>query len=161
MKKSKIIPFVLSFMFVFGFYRTALGGFEPGGCNNLPDPNSGPFLYGEFTLAVDKVCPPGSECAHYNLHLKLWREKGGNKVEEHLFSSSAPPMEGSICDLRSQYIIDYYGFYPCVMEVEVPFGRNYQGVPVIYELQITNKDFCKDPPNAMISGPVTIRVVPY
>ncbi len=170
MIKKKIIPLSLLTMFVFGVYGIALGGgAEPGGCSDLPAPNAGPFLYGEFTIALDQSAAdiggsclsnsslPPLGCAHYNLTVRLWKRlKGGNLAQEELFSYAIPKGATNICEYNSGQLQVLYGFLPCLMGVGAPYG--YEGIPVIAELKINN-DSCNGGAE-IVSGSVTIRVVP-
>jgi len=173
MKRSRGFELVLIVMFILGLYGFAFGeGGEPGGScpADLPQPNSGPFVWGEFTVALDKSgCSVGysDQCANYVLHAKLRRF---GKV--HLFSYHTTGLSGiNLCDYKVSELKELYKRVPCLLDVGQAFGL--QGIPVIAELIISKRDFCKigldNPPlpgfddvpiNAMISGEVVIRVVP-
>ncbi len=167
MKRAKIISVVSILVFLFGFYGIVLGGgAEDPACNFLPDPKHGPFVKGEFTVALDKSgCSIGfpSECAHYNVHLKL---KHGHQT--HLISFSTSIENRNICSYSASEIKGLFERKPCTLGIGTIFG--YQGIPVIAEISITNVDFCSGgetlpgfpnvPLDAMIEGEIVIRVVP-
>src|SRR4030066_1865221 len=78
MKRLVVIWLALALVMIAGFYGVSLartcggGGFEGTGCepDDLLDPTSGPYVYGTFTVALDKsFCSTEySECRHYNIH---------------------------------------------------------------------------------------------
>lgn len=169
--KGKMTVLVLAIVSVLGFYGVAMGeggGPDPGACafDPWPQPTSGPFLWGEFSIALDKVAL-GEYNAHYNIHVKLARFG-----KMHLYSfPEGPPSGINICNYTAGDIKNLYKKIPCALGVEGDFGLT--GVPVIAELVITNRDFCDGPPppipgwkwpnvpeDGMISGLIVIRVVP-
>lgn len=89
MKRNMTIFSVLAAVVIFGFCTTAFGGggFEGQGCEvaNLPPPTSGPYLYGIFTVALDKsscsLYTQPDTCGHYNVQAVLFRV-----TKIHLFS---------------------------------------------------------------------------
>lgn len=91
MKRERIISLLLTLLFTLVFYGIALGdggGWElPPACQNLPEPNSGPYLKGTFTAAYDQSNPD-----RYDIHVILEKEEktfGCAKSEggvKHLFS---------------------------------------------------------------------------
>jgi hypothetical protein len=91
MKRSKMIPLVLGFVSIFGFYGIALGSADPTICFPLPSPNSGPYITGYFTATLDQEL-----FDHYNVHFVLM-----NKFKVHLFSYTYYLQGGepSLCDL--------------------------------------------------------------
>jgi hypothetical protein len=172
MKRSKMVPLVLALVSILGFYGIAFGeGGEPGpSCpQSLPPPNSGPFIFGSFTVALDKSqCGIDfPECANYVMHAQLTK-----RGTVHLFSYNTPGLSGrNLCSYTVSELKELYKRVPCLLDVGQAFGL--QGMPVIAELVILKKDFCtigadnpalvgfpEVPVNAMISGAVVIRVVP-
>jgi len=175
MKKSRLFPLVLALVSTLGFYGIAFGeGGEPGSsCPEvLPPPKSGPFIWGEFTVALDKSgCTLAfpDQCANYVLHTKL--KRFGNV---HLFSYNTTGLSGrNLCSYTVSELKELYKRVPCLLNVGQAFGL--EGIPVITELVILKKDFCTIDENnpalseevypdvpleAMISGDVVIRVVP-
>lgn len=154
MKKMKIIfTLAMSLVVIFGFYGLAFsggGGPEDPGCQVLPDPTSGPYIWGTFTASEDTdECSqsyPG-ECAHINVHVELHRF-----CQVHLYSFPA-----STCDLCESTASDFKTWFagvPCTLGVGQDFGLD--GVPVIKNLMITKSECSKN----MIKGIITIRVVP-
>jgi len=145
---------------------------SPGeGCPSDLPPPSGPFIFGNFTVALDKsqcsVTFP--EYANYVMHAQLTKS---GKI--HLFSYQTPGLSGrNLCSYTVSEVKELYKRVPCLLDVGQVFGL--QGIPVISELVILKKDFCTIGPdnpaldevlypnvplNAMISGVVVIRVVP-
>lgn len=183
MKRSSMIALVLALVFVLGFYGVAFsGGGEPTkSCpQDMPDPTSGPFLFGAFTVALDKsYCGVinADVCSHYTIQLTLARFGKSSQLHLFSFSTPSPVTNTSICSLSNSDIKDAYKRMPCLLNVGQAFGL--EGTPVIADLHITKKDFCtigpgnpsltdlsnmtgfdKVPINAMISGEVVVRVVP-
>jgi len=156
MKKRRMIALVLGLISIFGFCGIALGGGDPGACAALPLPNSGPYLTGTFTVALNQ----SSYCT-YDVHIEL-----AHKFKVHLFSWSYDVCLGggpSLCELTAEMIKDPSGFLaslPCLLDVGGPFGLS--GTPVIKDVVILKRDFCQDSsdPLQMILGAITIRVVP-
>jgi hypothetical protein len=162
MKRDSIVSPALVLILVLAFSGIAMAG-EPGpGLCVLPDkPTSGPFLYGTFTAARDQsTCSETypSDCGHYNFHLVLTY-----KHKVHLFST--PAILKDLCNYVASNPDDpdHPGLkelgakIPCILEVGEAFGLT--GVPVIYNLYITERDFCGTE-HEMIHGLITIRVVP-
>jgi hypothetical protein len=156
MKRTKMIPLVLVFVSILGFYGIALSGGDPGSCTSPPpSPTSGPFITGTFTAALNQF-----DYDSYDVHLEL-----AHRFKVHLFSWSYDLLGGgpSLCDLTPEMIKDPTGFLalvPCLIDVGTPFGLN--GTPVIKDVFILKRDFCDLPgdPRQMIFGTITIRVVP-
>jgi len=168
MKLFKLVPLAWVVALILGFYGIALGegGFEDPTCDKLPDPKHGPFIKGEFTVALDKSdCSiyNVSECAHYNLHAKL---KHGNQT--HLISFLTSMGGYNICTATASQLKELYKRVPCSKNIGGIFG--YPGIPVIADMSITETDFCSGgatlpgfpdvPLDAMIAGEIVIRVVP-
>jgi hypothetical protein len=149
-----MIPLVLGLISIFGFYGIALGGGDPGACASPPPPNSGPYITGTFTVALNQA----SFCT-YDVHVEL-----AHRFKLHLFSWSYDVCYGggpSLCELTAEMIKDPSGFLalvPCLIDVGTPFGLS--GTPVIKDVFILKRDFCDDPTRQMIFGTITIRVVP-
>lgn len=153
MKRIKLFPLVLVLVTIFGFYGIALGGGDPGACTFPPPPNSGPFITGFFTAALDQ-----ENYDHYNVQFVLM-----HKFQVHLFSYTYYLLgyEPSLCDLTPNMIKDPNGFLalvPCLLDVGGPFGLI--GTPVIKDVFILKKENCDNPAYQMIYGTVVIRVVP-
>ena len=169
MKETKIYLWFFGFVFIFGFYGIVLwdGGALGGpscNCQPWPEPTSGPFLLGDFTVAFEKSLYMEVELPYYNFQVKL---KRGTQI--HLYSRSLQSGGRNICDYTDAEIKDLYQKLPCIMGVGEDYGLS--GVPVIYDLKVTSRDWCGEkigiqyPPSyeaqdAMISGKITIRVVP-
>jgi hypothetical protein len=157
MKRKIIISLLLVLVVIFCSHEVAFskgGGFEDPACLNLPQPSSGTFLYGTYTVARDKsscsIDLP-TACGHYDVHVVLQKK---NKI--HLFSFYDMGT-GDLCGLGAAGLKKTFEPYPCIINVEEAFGI--AGVPVIVDLNITRKDFCGTP-DEMIQGQITIRVVP-
>ena len=172
MERLHMFPMILTLLFLFIFYGVALGNGgargNPGcNCQSWPEPTAGYFLWGDLTIAFDKLLYGEVGLPYYNIQAQL---KRGTQV--HLYSRSLPSGGKNICDYTPYELIDPtngYGKLPCIMGIEEDFDLS--GVPVIYDLKVTHKDFCGEkidghyPPSyeaqdAMISGKITIRVVP-
>lgn len=157
MKRIKMFPLVLGVVSIVGFYGIALGGSDPTICFPLPSPDSGPYITGTFTVALNQY-----DYSRYDVHFEL-----AHRFKVHLFSWSYPlSLEGgepSLCDLTPDMIKDPNGLMaqvPCRLDVGGPFGLI--GTPVIKNVVILKRDFCQTPgdPLQMIMGAITIRVVP-
>lgn len=166
MKKIVLSAPLMVLAVIFGCCGTALcGGAGPEGgewCNNeaIPPATAGPYLVGAFSAAYDKGADTDG---HVNVHVTLTRY-----LKVHLFSFAAGfPLSGNLCTLKPADIKESFSRVPCLMGIEQAFGLS--GWPVITNIQIFKKDFCKFDPNvppyypvdAMIEGTITIRVVPY
>jgi len=158
MRKIRIMQSLLAILIIFCFYGLAFsggGGPDPTPfCQPpLPDPDSGRFIRGEFTAAVDKI--GSGDDAHYNVHAVL---KMGSQT--HLFSFAASKGAESICSFDSQALKAALAFHPCRLGIGSAFGLS--GMPVIASLTIEDTDFCSPTSNinAMIRGEVLLRVVP-
>lgn len=157
MKRKMIISLLLALVVILCSHGVAFSrgsGFEDPTCLNLPQPSSGPFLYGTYTVARDKsscsIDMP-TACGHYNVHVVLQK-----RTKIHLFSFSDMGT-GDLCSLGAAGLKKTFAPYPCIINVEDAFGIS--GVPVIVDLNITKKDFCGTP-DEIIQGQVTIRIVP-
>lgn len=156
MKKRIFSLAMLALVGVFTLYGNAFGGGGPegAGCTDLPEPKRGPFLQGNFTVALDEITAITiPELAHYNIHLVL-----EGKGETHLFSTAASLGAVGVCDVSDEWVEVNFNDIPCKLGVGDAFGL--EGTPVIYKVKIKERDFCDDPLKAMISGKIVIRVVP-
>jgi len=154
MKKKKMIYLAMALAMVFGFSGVALGGGggpEDPACDVLPEPTSGRFIWGSFTVAMDtSTCSQEwPECAHFNVHVVL-RRFG----HVYLYSFPATLGTGDVCSYSASDFKTTFARVPCTLEVGQDFGL--EGVPVIKSLRITRQD-CDD---QMIKGRIVIRVVP-
>lgn len=159
MKRTKLITPILVLVCILGFYGVAFSGAAGEPCpaccpGDLPPATSGPFLYGTFTVAVDKVTLGwGDPFEHYNVHVVLH-----HMFSQHLFSFPVPLTE-SLCDFEASYIKEAFARIPCLWMFGEPFGFDpAKFVPVISDLYISKKDFCGTGDD-MILGVVTIRLV--
>jgi len=166
MKRNMMISSILALLMIVGLCKVAFGGggFEGSGCEpeNLPPPNSGPYLYGIFTVARDKsectLFTHPDECGHYNVHAVLFRE-----TKLHLFSFTSSMGVGDLCDsgIYNKWIKNEFASYPCMLEVGEAFGfGSTKYTPVITKVSIIKKDSCGTL-DEMIYGLVTIRLVPH
>lgn len=162
MKRSKLFASLLAVVFILVFYGVAFsgGGAEPcPGCcpTTLPAATSGPFLYGTFTVAQDKITSGwGVGYDHYNVHIVLH-----HGLDQHLFSFPVPLGAEGLCAYEASDIKAEFARIPCSWKFGEPFGFDpAKYVPVISALYIAKKDFCDTPPDEMILGFVTIRLVP-
>ena len=168
MKRERIISLLLTLLFTLVFYGIASGdggGWEiPLPCQKLPEPNSGPYLKGTFTVAYDQSNPN-----RYDIHVILEKEEktfGCAKSEggvKHLFSFQMVKTQTSkpMCKYENAELKEKYKYGPCMSKAGEKF--NLQGVPVLTELSVTQKENCGDTgdtPEAMIYGTIKIRVVP-
>ena len=167
MKAKMVILLATGIIFTFVIYGMAFAeGGEPPPvppCTNLPPPNSGPYLKGYLIVTYDKYAARTElQPEHYNVAAILEEDKGvfgcSNSKAKHIFSISLPVGNRDLCSLNDNYFIQTYGHMPCNLDVGKPFGL--QGIPVITELKITNKDNCGDIEKAKILGTVRIRIVP-
>ncbi len=158
MKRCKFVTPILVILSIFGLYGVAFGGSGepcPGCCENLPSPTLGPHLYGTFTVARDKseasIYP---EYAGYDVQIVLQ-----HKLNQHLFSFFWLGI-GDLCAFEASTLKTQFAKIPCTLEVGQPFGFDpAEFVPVISSLYISKRDFCGTE-DEMISGMVTIRLVP-
>jgi hypothetical protein len=162
MKRDSIVLPVLVLILVLAFSGIAMAG-EPAGCPNL-EPTKGPFLFGTFTAARDKsYCTTTypAACSHYyEFHVVLT-----HRLKVHLFSFVANLEDLHLCDYvasnphdpNNPGLKEIGARIPCILGVGEAFGL--PGVPVIYNLHITEKDYCGSE-DEMIQGLITIRVVP-
>lgn len=162
MKKSRLVLMAFVLACILGFYGLAFaGGGEPcpGCCNNPPLPRSGQFLFGTFTVARDKsACGLSTNPTlnGYDVQISL-RHK---LIQVHLFSFHAPLGTGDLCGYDAATLEATFAKYPCALEVGEAFGFDpAKYFPVISDLYIAQQDFCGTP-DEMISGFVTIRLVP-
>ncbi|MFZ1991892.1 MAG: hypothetical protein WAW96_19215 [Alphaproteobacteria bacterium] len=160
MKRSKMIPFLLVLVSILGFYGVAFsgGGYEGSGCPaTLPEPTSGPILYGTFTVARDRITFGIEGYDHYNVHIVLRHKL--NQV--HLYSFLAPLGTKGLCDYEEPEIKEIFAKQPCILIDPSDFDLPITSVPVIYDLQISKRDFCTSTVgDEMIFGLIAIRVVP-
>jgi hypothetical protein len=162
MKRDSIVLPVLVLILLLVFSGMAMAG-EPAGCPDL-DPTKGPFLFGTFTAARDKsFCTNqySEACPHYyEFHVVLT-----HRLKVHLFSFVADLEDLRLCDYVASNpndpdnpgLKEIGAKLPCILGVGEAFGLT--GVPVIYNLKITGRDFCGTA-DEMILGLITIRVVP-
>jgi hypothetical protein len=163
MKKIVLSAPLMVLVMIFGFQGAALCGAGPEGgewCSteDIPPATAGPYLVGAFSAAYDKG--EGTD-GHVNVHVTLTRY-----LKVHLFSFAAGFVP-NLCALKPADLKEAFSRVPCIMGVQDAFGLS--GWPVITNIQIFKKDFCKfdpnvDPPypvDAMIEGTLTLRVVPY
>lgn len=162
--KKIIIWLSVVVMIILGYDKIAISdGALPTDprCQNLPDPTSGPFIEGTFSIAYDKVDQTNK---HYNCHVVL---KANNQV--HLFSFPISYGGRNICTYSPWEFMEKYKGIPCTLGVENAFKM--KGIPVITDMRIKNQDSCgninltepwKSPsnPDAMIYGEIKITVVP-
>jgi hypothetical protein len=179
--KSKGMIFVLALAAMFCFYGTVLadggGPEDPGSdcaCFDTMDikPTSGPFIWGEFTVARDRDAfgvecnfEDGFEnCDHFNVHVTLRRF--GEVHLFHTFRRVATDIANgtyNICDLSDADLKGAYERLACDLNVEEYFEL--AGTPVIYYLNVTEKECLVttsggDTAEQMIKGTIILRVVP-
>ncbi len=194
MKKNKLITPILILVCILGLYGVAFSGGGEGGayvCDPTLLPNSGPFLYGTFTVARfnKNLCHynPGLPFCGYDVQIMLEYRL----TKAHLFSFQAVLGTGDLCGYDSPTLEQIFVNLPCSLGVGDAFGfdpAKYQ--PVISDISIIKKDSCKadvcnpqNPnyatdcwnyngivggqqqtiyysPDEMISGLITIRLVP-
>ena len=161
MKKIVLSAPLIVLLVIFGFCGAGLCGGGPEGgewCTKeaIPDPTAGPYLVGAFSAAYDKGADTDG---HVNVHVTLSRY-----LKVHLFSFAAGHGTKSLCEWTPAELKESFRRVPCFMGVQDAFGLT--GMPVITNIQIYKKDFCTVdpglgyPPDAMIEGTITIRVVP-
>lgn len=133
--------------------------------NPPPQPTSGPFLLGEFTVARDRKTFDDGVEGHFNIHVTL-RRLG----EAHLFHTWRRVPEGiiggdyRICDLTDAQLKQAYKRLACDMGVEQHFGLT--GTPLIFSLCVTQREcvsveeYPLDTAEQMIKGVIVLRVVP-
>ena len=167
MRRIRLVSMAFVLACILGFYGLAFaGGGEPcpGCCDNPPAPTCGPYLYGTFTVARDKsACGISGNPAlmGYDVQITL-RYKA---IRVHLFSFHAPLGTGDLCGYDAATLEATFAKYPCPLEVGQAFGFDpAKYFPVISDLYIVQRDFCGTPstpnPDEMISGVITIRLVP-
>ena len=178
--KKTLMFLTLMLATIFCFYGIALadgGGPEnPGSdCDCFdtqdPQPTSGPFIWGAFTVARD-IETFGVECSfassdpcdHFNVHVTL-RRFG----QVHLFHTFRRVPDGigdgiyNICDLTNDELKEAYKRLACDLDVEEYFGLT--GTPVLVKLKVKQRE-CFIPSSGgdtdqqMIKGTILLRVVP-
>lgn len=157
MKKLILILCSITVLVILCFCGSAFSGGGPDPtplCKfPLPSPDSGKFIRGEFTAAVDKMCVEDE--AHYDVHVIL---KMGSI--RHLFSFIAPIGNENICEFEADTLKELFALEPCLLGIAGAFGLT-GGMPVITSLTIQQQDFCDSTNHEeMIHGEVVIRVVP-
>jgi hypothetical protein len=160
MKRKMMFSLVLALIAILCFQGLAFSrgsGREDPDCEILPQPSSGTYLYGTYTVARDSsscsIDMP-TACGHYDVHVILQKK---NKI--HLFSFSDMGTT-DLCSLGAAGLRSTFALYPCYINVGEPFGKGKPAwIPVIVDMTITKKDFCGTPAE-MVKGQITIRVVP-
>jgi hypothetical protein len=178
--KKNLIFLTLMLATLFCFYGIVLadgGGPEDPGSDCTcfdtqdPQPTSGPFIWGTFTVARDRETfgvPPNFDNPtpydHFNVHVTL-RRFG----QVHLFHTFRRVPDGiaagdyNICDLTNDELEEAYERLACDLEVEQYF--NLTGTPVLVNLKVTQRECFVptnggDTPEQMIKGAILLRVVP-
>lgn len=154
MKKKMVISFFTALLTVLGLYGIAIcggGGPEDPACMNLPEPKSGEFIHGTFTVSMDNsdCSQENNECKHFNVVVEL---KWNHHV--HLYSFPATLGSGNLCAFSAKELKNKFSSRACTLKV----GENFHldGTPVISYLMITHQQ-CDD---NLIKGELIIRVVP-
>lgn len=183
MKKVLICLVVIS-MYLLGLTGTGTAGTGGPGptpaCSNLPAPTAGKILTGVFTAAydTDQCAVDNEKCKGIEIHVVVsgtTKKRVGSeiltKTVQHLYSfsttlyppstsSSPPPTPIDLCDpsLDNATLKSRFEKMPCTFGVGNDFGL--QGVPVVTDVKITKRDFCNDAKKKMMTGTISIRVVP-
>ena len=147
----------MAFVMIFGVCGMAFargGGPDPGPCTELPQPDAGFFLRGEFTVSQCPfgMCFPEQSVVHIFL-------KKGNQTELFMLISSP----ANFCDstLTGTDLLEIFKYAPCILDVSGRFDL--LGVGVITNIEIlqtsTSPGKCGTP-DEMMRGEIVIRVVP-
>jgi hypothetical protein len=152
MNKKMMLALSMAFVMIFGVYGMAFakgGGPDPGACKELPLPDAGFFVRGEFTVSQCPLgmCYPEQSVVHIFL-------KKGNQTE--LFNFSASSLD--ICSSTAATILEDFKSIPCIYGVAEEFGFP-QSVGVITNIEILQTDNC-GAFNEMMRGEIVIRLVP-
>lgn len=183
---KKMISVILAFIFTFMIGGVSFGGkiLEPPPPPSKPPADvTGAYVKGYFTVAYDKAYP--HKYTHHNVHAVLEWDRTGAKngmvkgIEKgkvgsidlkkltktaippqpkHLFSTTVyKPDNENLCKYNGEFLRGTYGHLPNELRVQEAFGVP-DGKCYITKLEITDKDFCGDQPNAMIRGEVEILI---
>jgi hypothetical protein len=155
------ITLLLSFLVGGTALAAKSGGGSPeptGVCTDFPPaPTSGPYVVGTFTAGLDLV----GNAMNYVVHSAL-----AYQWKAFVFSGSIPADYAdlnSLCELADDNpaLLAAFKDLGCgwgVAGIGTPFGLT--GYPVITKIKVIKKDHCGTS-DAMITGTVTVRIVPW
>ncbi len=150
MKKIRLSIWIISLSIVLCFSGFAYAGGDPQDpldCSSPPDPTSGPFIWGNFTVSQVQIGFDSRSVVHITL-----RRYG----EVHLYNF--PGTLKDLCNLDEIILLGDVAEWAC----EFGVGQDFEidGFPVVKRLRIRQMELCGDPEDEMIRGTVLIRVVP-